>query len=102
MYGGLFGGFGKGEVGMAAFAQITGFTTQHFIMATDAQPNWTAGAAVFKVFPFNRLSIETVGGIGAHLKQLEHDGLPFAAMGFGFAKELETEQMADFVGHYFG
>lgn len=76
---------------MAAFTQITGFTTQHFIMTTDAQPNRTAGTAVLKVFPFNRLSIETVGGIGAHLKQLEHDGLPLAAMGFGFAKELEAE-----------
>ncbi|KEK29523.1 hypothetical protein SXM_0725 [Shewanella xiamenensis] len=76
---------------MAAFTQITGFTTQYFIMATDAQPNRTAGTAVFNVFAFNRLGVETVGGIGAHLKQLEHDGLPLVAMGFGFAKELEAE-----------
>lgn len=55
-------------MGLTAFTEITAFTTQHLIMATNTQAYGSTGAAILNIFTRNRCGIEAVGGTGIDLK----------------------------------
>ncbi len=85
------------QVLLAGLAAIGGFTTQHFIVATNGERLFAARTAVVEGFILHRGNRKRVGGFGFELKHLFHHLLPLGSVWTYSAIKLIRNQMGDFV-----